>query len=229
MRDPGDDALGVPAVVEERGEARPRLLVHPVPLVEHADPARQHRRDERRRVVGDLARLGQHRRDQEVFGPGVGRALVDVERLLADLRRGHGQGRLADPRRADQAGRKRAVAGVDDQPAGQELAEDLVLADPALFGRVGGAQVERHAADLDGLASGRACHDAPVARPLESIADGRTPVYRGRGGSASPPPAGPGAWAAPPGSGEVCRLRRPVGPGIMTFFGGPARRGAARS
>ncbi len=107
-RDAGDDALDVAAVVEQRGQAGPRLLVHPVPLVEHADAAGEHRRDQRRGVIGDLAALGQDGGDDQVFGPRVGRALVDEERLLAQPRGRHRQRRLADARAGRSAGARAA-------------------------------------------------------------------------------------------------------------------------
>jgi len=100
--DAGDDALHVTAVVEQGGEARPRLLVHPVAFVEHADTPGDHRRDQGRCVVGDLARFGKHGSHEQVFRTCVGRALVDVKRLLAQFCRGHREGRFADTRRADQ-------------------------------------------------------------------------------------------------------------------------------
>ena len=58
-------------MIEQRREARPRLLVHAVPFVENADSSRNHRRDQWRSVVDDLAALGQHRRDEQILWPRV--------------------------------------------------------------------------------------------------------------------------------------------------------------
>ena len=86
---------------------------------------------------------------------------VSESHSMANLRRSHGQCGLANPGRAHQAGRERAVAGVNHQPAGEQLLEDLVLADPTLIGGVGRAEVERHAPHVDGLGPDRGCHGSP--------------------------------------------------------------------
>ena len=82
-RDSRHDAFHIAAVVKKRGEACPRLLVHPVAFVENANPAANHGADQRRGMVGDLARLGENGCDDEVFGTCVGGTLIDVKRLLA--------------------------------------------------------------------------------------------------------------------------------------------------
>ena len=101
-------------------------------------------------MIGDLAGLGQHRRHQQVLRSGVGRTLGDVQRLLTLPGRRHGQGGLADTGRTEQTRRQRPVAGVNHQPTGQQLAQDLVLADPAQFGGVGGAEMQDDALHLSG-------------------------------------------------------------------------------
>ena len=70
-------------------------------------------------MVGDLAALGQDGGDDQVFRPGVGGALVDVEGLLAQPRGRHRQRRLADARRTGQSRGQRKVARIDHQPARQ--------------------------------------------------------------------------------------------------------------
>ena len=113
--------------------------------------AGEHGGDEGRGVIGDGAGFGEDGGDEEVFGAGVGGALVDVEGLVAMLGGGHGEGGLADAGGADEAWGEGEVAGVDDEPAGQELAEDVILTDPALLGGVGAAEVEGDT--VDGLAT----------------------------------------------------------------------------
>ena len=76
--DAGDDRLHVSAVVQQGRERGPAFLVHAVALVQDARSARDHGRHQRRGVVGNLPRLRQHRRDQQVLRARVAGALVDV-------------------------------------------------------------------------------------------------------------------------------------------------------
>ena len=140
--DPRDDRFDVAPMIEQRGEAGPRLLVHAVALVEDADPAADHGGHEGRGVIVDLAALAQDRRDEQIFGPRVGRALVDEERLRAFAGRRHRQGRLADAGRADDPRGEREVLRIDDQPAGEDLLQDLPLPDPRSLGGIGGSEIE---------------------------------------------------------------------------------------
>ncbi|TXT35193.1 MAG: hypothetical protein FD138_1473 [Planctomycetota bacterium] len=135
-------------MIEQRREAGPRLLVHAVSLIENADASCEHRRDERRSVVDDLAALGQHRRHEQIFRSRVRRALVDVKRLLPDTRPSDGQRRLADPRSSDQPGSQRQIDIIDQQPTRQQLLEHFPLPDPLPFGRIRLGQEETHAANF---------------------------------------------------------------------------------
>ncbi len=118
-------------------------------------------------MVGDLAAFGQDGRDDQIFGPRVGRALIDEQGLLPQPGGGHRQGRLADPRCAREPRRQRQVPRVDDQPARQQLTQNRVLSDPVLVAQIRRAETERHSTHLDQLdfalnRCGLASHDEDV-------------------------------------------------------------------
>ena len=100
-------------------------------------------------MVGDLARFGQHRRDQQILGARIGSTLRDIERLLAQAGGSHGQGGFADAGWTNEAGGQRTIGGIDHQPAGQQLAKDFILADPAQVGAVRSRQLKLHPFDFD--------------------------------------------------------------------------------
>ncbi len=143
--DPRDDALDVAPLIEQRRQRGPALLVHAVALVEDAHPAAHHRRDQRRGVIGDLAVVGENRRDDEVLGARVGGALIDVQILVPVARRSHAQRRLADPGHTLDARHQRQVGVVDDEPTRQQLPQNLFLPDPLADRRIRTAEHEAHA------------------------------------------------------------------------------------
>jgi hypothetical protein len=124
-------------------------------------PPREHCRDQRRSVIGDLAALGQHRRDQQVLGTRVGRALIDVQLLLSLAGARHAQSGLTDSRRPHQPRREGKVPGVHHQPAGQKLLEDFALPDPFPGRVVWLTEFKADAVDLD-LLLGSVFHESPV-------------------------------------------------------------------
>ena len=100
-------------------------------------------------MIGDLAALGEHRRDEQIFGPRVGRALIDVKVLPAQLRAGHTERRLADARRADEPRRERIVAGVDRDPTRDELPQNFALPNPLRLVGVGLRKFEADVVNVD--------------------------------------------------------------------------------
>ena len=120
-------------MVKQWRQTGPRLLVHPVALVENAHTAAQHRGDKRRSVILDPAVFTEDWSDQQVFRPGIGSALIDVELLLTCVCRRDRKRRFTDAWRADDSWSQRQILFVDDDPAGQQLPERLTLPDPVSF------------------------------------------------------------------------------------------------
>ena len=81
-------------------------------------------------VVRDLSLVREHRADEQILGPRIGRALHDVHRLTSAPRRRHGERRLADAGPADDARRERQIVFRHQEPAGEQLPEGLGLTDP---------------------------------------------------------------------------------------------------
>ena len=129
-RDAGDDRLDIPPVIEERCQAGPRLFVHAVAFIEHANTATDHGGDHRRSVVGNLSVFRQHGCHQQIFRASVGRALVDEKFLFPRSSPRHRQRCLTNSRCPDNTWSQWQIAFVDNQPAGQKLFEDFVLTDP---------------------------------------------------------------------------------------------------
>ena len=65
-------------------------------------------------MIRNRSRFGQDRGNEEIFRTRIGRALINVQILLAFPRAGHGQGRLADAWLSGDTGREREVLVVDD-------------------------------------------------------------------------------------------------------------------
>ena len=125
-----DDRLDRAPRVEERRERGPRLLAHPVPLVEDRDASLDHRGDDARRDVPDAALACNDRSDQEILGPRVQRRLEEVGVPAHPLRRRVRERRLADARLADEARVQRQVARLDDEPRREELVDQVLPARP---------------------------------------------------------------------------------------------------
>ena len=100
-------------------------------------------------MIGDLATFGEDGRDDQVLGTRVGRALIDVQRLLAQA--GPPPWPASSCRcPAGPSTGARAGGREDRRPASTPApAARLVLTDPALLGRVGVTQVQRDTADFD--------------------------------------------------------------------------------
>ena len=99
-------------------------------------------------MIGDLAAFGEDGGDEQVFRPGVGRALIDEQFLVAAAGGGHAEGGLADSGRADDAGGQGQVAFVDHQPAGEQLLEDFALANPLSGGGFRGTEGQPHSVNF---------------------------------------------------------------------------------
>ena len=134
--DSSNDGFDIATMVKQRSQAGPRLLIHPVAFVENADAAPQHRRHQRRGVILDPSVFTQHRSDQQVLGPSVGRALVDVEFLLPRVGCRDGECRFANAWCADNSRSQCQIFLVNNDPACEQLPERLTLANPVPFGLV---------------------------------------------------------------------------------------------
>ena len=135
--DAGDDRFDVAAMIQQRGQRGPAFFVHPIAFVKNANTAANHRRHQRRGVIGNLATFGQHRRDQQIFRAGIGRALIDEQFLLALIGSCHRQSRLANSWRSHQSGRQRQIAFINDDPTSEYLLQNFLLPDPGAGDVVG--------------------------------------------------------------------------------------------
>ena len=156
-------------MIQQRRQAGPRLFVHAVAFVQEANAALNHRRHQRRGVVLDGPALAQHRRHEQIFGARVGRALIDVERLLALAGGRDRERRLADAGRSEEPRRQRQVLLIDDQPAGEDLFQDFALADPGPRRRIGGTEMQTNAVNFVNLSHVSAeKHEARMSKEARS-------------------------------------------------------------
>lgn len=81
-------------------------------------------------MVGDFAPLAEDGRDEQVFGAGIGGALVDEEGAPLRFGGGDGQLRLSDAGGPKETGCQRQIGIIDLDPACEELHQNFVLADP---------------------------------------------------------------------------------------------------
>ena len=104
----------------------------------------------RRRVVGDLAVLAEHGRDQQIFRPRVGGALVDVQvDDPATLAAAIASCVLPIPGAPIKRGVSgRSASSIEIQHA-SSCSQDLRLTDPTTGGVVGLGKFQSHAVDLD--------------------------------------------------------------------------------
>ena len=106
--------------------------------------------------------------DQQIFRPGIGRALENVEMLFAISSRGHRQGCLPDAGRSGNARRKGKIRGVDDQPTGQELLECFTLPNPFLVACGRPSKPKRNPINHHGLSRGESRLCAHLSSHLEN-------------------------------------------------------------
>ncbi len=90
-------------------------------------------------------------------------------------------------RGADEAGVRGEVAGVDDEPAGEELFEDFGLSDPFARGSVGVSEVEPNAVDVHYRAAGSFATPMLSLTSVGWLRDLRPPCPSYAGGCSSSP------------------------------------------
>ena len=118
-------------------------------------------------LVLNLAALGEHRRDQQVLRPRVGRALIDVQLLLAAMRAGNrpASSCRCPARRSAAASAAGPCASTTSQQA-SKLLEHFSLADPLAGGGVGVTQKQPDAVDFYELLHGGECGRRAAVVPL---------------------------------------------------------------